>query len=241
MNKKSKIWSVDKENLQLLLNTSQTYKEVLIKLGFEPNGNYQTLKRRLIDESFDLSCISEKSSENIKNNAIKNSLSKKKLEDILVENSNYGRSSLKRRLIQEKILENKCFKCSVKNTWEGQPLNLQLDHLNGNPTDNRLFNIRLLCPNCHSQTPTFSGRNKKKKEKKEEFCLCGNIKLYKRSEKCFKCSSSDNSIKNRKVLNRPSLEELQKKLENNSYVDVGKVFDVSDNTIRKWIKNYKKL
>jgi len=87
---------------------------------------------------------------------------KQALEDILVENSTYlNRTALKSRLIKEEILEYKCALCGNIGEWQGQPLSLQLDHINGINNDNRLENLRLLCPNCHSQTKTFSGRNKR--------------------------------------------------------------------------------
>ena len=84
------------------------------------------------------------------------------MEDILVENSTYtNRTALKERLIKEKILEYKCAICGNEGIWNGNPLTLQLDHINGINNDHRIKNLRFLCPNCHSQTETFSGRNKR--------------------------------------------------------------------------------
>jgi hypothetical protein len=82
------------------------------------------------------------------------------LAEILVENSTYGSTSrLKLRLIQAGMLKPCCQMCGISD-WHGKPLALVLDHVNGIFDDNRIENIRLLCPNCHSQTPTFAGRNK---------------------------------------------------------------------------------
>lgn len=78
------------------------------------------------------------------------------LSQILVENSTYTNPArLKKRLVREGMLIYKCAKCSLNDTWHGKKLSLQLDHVNGIRTDNRLENLRLLCPNCHSQTETF--------------------------------------------------------------------------------------
>lgn len=69
-------------------------------------------------------------------------------------------SHLKGRLIQEGMLENRCTECGQDSTWNGKHLVMQLDHIDGDRLNNLLDNLRLLCPNCHSQTPTYRGRNK---------------------------------------------------------------------------------
>lgn len=77
------------------------------------------------------------------------------LEDILIENSKYTNSCrLKERLIKYGYLQNKCYICCITE-WNHLPIVLQLDHINGINTDNRIENLRLLCPNCHSQTDNF--------------------------------------------------------------------------------------
>ena len=76
----------------------------------------------------------------------------------LISAPSVRRTLLKARLIREGFLDPRCAFCGI-HSWRGQQLNLELDHINGAPRDNRLANLRLLCPNCHSQTETFSGRN----------------------------------------------------------------------------------
>lgn len=86
---------------------------------------------------------------------------KRPLNEILVQNSNYTSIwLLKRRLIRAGLLRNGCYVCGI-DKWCGKKLNLQLDHINGNNRDHRLENLRMICPNCHSQTETFAGRNVK--------------------------------------------------------------------------------
>jgi hypothetical protein len=71
-----------------------------------------------------------------------------------------NRSHLKGRLLKAGLKTNQCERCSI-NTWMGEPLSLALHHINGEKHDNRLENLSLLCPNCHSQTDNFAGRNKR--------------------------------------------------------------------------------
>ena len=85
----------------------------------------------------------------------------KKIEEILVENSTYQSYKLKKRLIAEGIKKSVCESCG-QSEWLEQPIPLELHHINGNNSDNRLENLRLLCPNCHALTDSYRGKNKRK-------------------------------------------------------------------------------
>jgi 5-methylcytosine-specific restriction endonuclease McrA len=76
----------------------------------------------------------------------------------LLSSQKRNRSHLKGRLLRAKLLQNRCQECGLVD-WRGRRLTMHLDHINGVKNDNRLENLRMLCPNCHSQTPTYSGRN----------------------------------------------------------------------------------
>jgi Zn finger protein HypA/HybF involved in hydrogenase expression len=82
--------------------------------------------------------------------------------------STVSNQSIKRRLIREGILKEECYKCGMKSEWLGEPLTLQLDHIDGSDKNHSIDNLRLMCPNCHSQTPTWAGRNKWKVPISEE-------------------------------------------------------------------------
>jgi DNA-binding NarL/FixJ family response regulator len=80
------------------------------------------------------------------------------LHELLVVGRNTGRGHLKQRLLKAGLKENRCEECGTSE-WMGEPLNMALHHVNGDGTDNRLENLKLLCANCHSQTPNYGGRN----------------------------------------------------------------------------------
>ena len=158
MPKISKVYQVSDEDFITIVQNSFSYSDCLRALGLTTNGGSSTdiLKRRIKELNI--------STEHFSTKGIKYAANGKKgqpIENILIENSSYANiSSLKKRLINENILEYKCEKCGNKGEWLGIPLTLQLDHKNGNNKDHRIENLRFLCPNCHSQTETYSGRNK---------------------------------------------------------------------------------
>ena len=75
----------------------------------------------------------------------------------------YPTSKLSRRLVKEGYFEYKCSHCSIQD-WNDKPLTLELDHIDGDNSNHQLDNLRLLCPNCHSQTPTYRNRKTKPKD-----------------------------------------------------------------------------
>lgn len=152
----NKIYKLSDEQFVELLKKSSTISEVLFKLGYTVKGNswgYSQVKRRIDDLNLDHSIFKGKSA------IIKTAkLNNVKKEDILKENCKHQRTVLRRYVIKNNLIPYKCAICGCTE-WQGKTLSLELDHINGINNDNRLENLRFLCPNCHSQTSTYGSRN----------------------------------------------------------------------------------
>lgn len=226
--KSSKIWFVDKDKFQRLLDTSSSIAEVIEKIGLDPyNGNHKTLNQRIKEEKFNLTLLEQNRITKNKQIGIKKIIP---LSNILTENSNYERSKLKKRLVEKGLLKYECCKCKNTGSWLGKPISLQLDHINGVNNDNRLENLRIMCPNCHSQTETYCGKHRKK----IYTCLDCGIEIKKASTKCNKCAPKEVGKKSRKF--EISKEELEKLIIKYPMTKVGNLLGVSDNSIRKRCK-----
>lgn len=152
----NKIYKLSDEQFVELLKKSSTISEVLFKLGYTVKGNswgYSQVKRRMDDLNLDYSIFKGKSA------VMKiTKLNNVKKEDILKENCRHQRTVLRRYVIKNNLIPYKCAICGCTE-WQGKTLSLELDHINGVNNDNRLENLRFLCPNCHSQTSTYGSRN----------------------------------------------------------------------------------
>lgn len=152
----NKIYKLSDEQFVELLKKSSTISEVLFKLGYTVKGNswgYSQVKRRMDDLNLDYSIFKGKSAV-----TKTNKLNNVKKEDILKENCKHQRIVLRRYIIKNNLIPYKCAICGCTE-WQGKTLSLELDHINGINNDNRLENLRFLCPNCHSQTSTYGSRN----------------------------------------------------------------------------------
>lgn len=151
--KQSIIFKLPQAEFIELVKNSNSVREILKKLGYNPsNGGLSKMVRtRMSEEGLEF---------NVKRRNARNRHSKLPIETYLIENSDSNRVNVKRRLIEEGYLEYRCYnpECGL-NEWLGKPITLHLDHINGVNNDNRINNLRLLCPNCHSQTDTYSGKN----------------------------------------------------------------------------------
>ena len=214
----------EKEQLQELVKTSNSLTEILQKQGKAVSGaSYKVLKEALEAYQIDYNFLNERE------------IGKQiPLEVILIENREYQSSRLKRRLVQAGIKQYVCEICGCSNEWNGKPLTLQLDHINGNHSDNRLENLRILCPNCHSQTETYSN----KRSKRHNYCVDCGCEISLTSTRCGSCASKYKNNFKVDPKDRPTKEELFELIKTKPFTTIGEMYGVKDNTIRKWCKNY---
>ncbi len=225
------------EDFEMLaaLKKHTTIADVLreLNLSIRP-GNYRTVQDFIVKNDIDISHMTGKKSG-------KGGLLKIPLSDVLVESSSYSRRLLKKRLLKTGMLSNICSICGQKETWNGKPLRMILDHINGINNDNRLENLRMICPNCGSQCETFCRGNRSEN-------LIRNNRYFE-SKKCKRCNglihrsckggycTVCSGILSRKVC-RPTLEVLSSDIKEMSWVAIGKKYGVSDNAVRKWARSY---
>jgi len=243
--KTSQMWIVDKETLQGYLDTSSTMKEViqkLVQMTSVQGIRYRQLKERIRQDNLDMTKFNENYNEYRKKlSKICGTKNKKSDENCFCENSLCGRGSLKKRMVENNLLPNECSICKIGPEWNGKSLSLELDHINQVNNDNRIENLRFLCPNCHSQiTNEYRAENKKPKQ---DLCSCGKTK-NRVSIQCRSCAVAGIAGFTRRF--NPSKEELINTIQEKNYniCAVAKIYGVSDNSIRKRCKllgiSYKK-
>jgi hypothetical protein len=144
-------------DLSNAIKTSVSVRECLIKLNVAPQGgNYRIFHKAVKHFKIDTSHFTGMNLSGRKLPA-----RRKSIEEYLTNNSNIQSFKLKGYLLDSKIFEAKCVSCNLFK-WLDEPIPLELDHIDGNNSNNELSNLRLLCPNCHAKTPTYRGKNKRK-------------------------------------------------------------------------------
>ena len=239
-----------KEEIQDIVKDGSDWTTVMNKFGYKSCNSISAIKDKLDKLEIDYSHL-----------PIGTWYSAKRydLEEILVKDSIYtNMPQLLKRLKKERNWEHKCSVCNLCE-WNGKPIPLEIDHIDGCHSNNTYENLRAICPNCHAQTDTYKGKNMaicknnpsppkpkppppeaKPPEEPTTCSGCSKV-INKRHTQCNQCRAKELFEQGcyRKV-ERPTYKQLQEDIYNMSIVQVGKKYGVSDSAIRKWIKQYEK-
>lgn len=160
----AKLNKISLEELKKVAEESYSASEMLRKLGLSSRSSSMitNLRKLVISKNIGISHWTNQSWSKGKTALDDERVRRRPIEKIFCENSNAAPSYVRTLILKKNLLERKCSKekCNNLGEWLGEPLVLQLDHINGVRADHRLENLRWLCPNCHSQTDTYGGKNK---------------------------------------------------------------------------------
>lgn len=163
---------LSKEHLLAAARLSSSLSDLSRRLGYSHSGgNHKLLRGAAKRHGIDLDAL-------FRAEPKERSVSVRSQEDMALvfrENSPTDRGTVKRLLLERNLKEYRCEHCGNRGEWQGLPLALQLEHANGANDDNRLENLKFLCPNCHSQTPTYGGKNRKYRVGAFVPAVCGDL------------------------------------------------------------------
>lgn len=210
-----------------IVMSSYSYKECLQKLGYFSNSgdNTNRLKNKIAMQNIDVSHF------------IRAAHITRNEENIFTINSTADQSVLRRWYISGQYSDYICAICGQEPFWNGKKMSLILDHINGVNNDDRLENLRWVCPNCNQQLDTTNGKNKKIYEKNTNRCVDCGKPIFKQSIRCLECNIKYRN--NEAPPKQVSREELKNLIRTTSFTQIGRRYDVSDNAVRKWCEKYK--
>ena len=219
---------------------SRSWAEALRRLGMRPGGNnIKTLRAYaerwgIATDHFDPSAASRAA-------LARRRRRRRPLSEVLVPHSTYHRGLLKERLYEEGCKERRCELCGQGEIWHGRRMSLILDHINGIGDDNRLENLRIVCPNCAATLDTHCG----KQQRTIRHCRgCGAV-LKPRANKycslrCFHESRRNVARPDLRRVDRPPYQQLIREVRALGWSAVGRRYGVSDNAVRKWVRRYER-
>lgn len=215
----------DKEIKELVASTTQVGELIKLHEMVNHGSNSSTLRKRLDSLGVDYSHWTAYKSLKGPCTKIAN--------EVLFTNNNVSRTGIvKKRIIKESLLPHICNLCGCTPTWQGKPLVLILDHIDGCSTNNELANLQLVCPNCNSQLATHAGKNtaQAKAGKAKYYCSCGAEKS-RGSNRCLACVHQS-----RKKLDWENVDLSTLLVTYGNAEQVGKALGVSGACVRKQMK-----
>lgn len=228
------------KDLREAVAASRTYAETLRRLALRTaGGNHRTLQKYVALWGISTAHVDPHAAR-----IAKLGQAPRPLDEVLVEGSMYSRGLLKQRLYSTGLKERRCELCGQGEEWRGRRMALILDHVNGVANDNRLENLRIVCPNCAATLDTHCGKNVninrlcarcgtsfRPRGRDQRYCShsCGGL-----SEASQRAQAAARRVE------RPPYAQLVREIERSSYVAVGRKYGVSDNAIRKWLRAYER-
>ena len=219
-----------------IVSISNSYRDCAKKLGYFAYGNVvlNPIRERVEKLSIDTSHFY----------TTKNT--KRTKENVFCENSTASSKTLREWYKKGEYTPYECAICSKPPFWMGKPLTLILDHINGYNNDNRLENLRWVCPDCNSQLETTNAKNINHGVRIHYYCVdCGRELKNKKSERCKNCK--DKYLHELHIVNKEKgiysfpnsnklvyRDELKELIRTKSFTYVGEYYGVTDNAIRKW-------
>lgn len=142
------------EDVQAAAKTASCFTDVLKSIGLAPHGgNIQTIRNVIESNNIDISHFDVTA-------CFQRNKRVWAFKDIFCKNSAYPRPALRSAVFRFEVLEHKCTECGNEGFWNKKELPLDVDHINGDNADNRVENLRFLCPNCHRQTDTWGNKQR---------------------------------------------------------------------------------
>ena len=240
------------DELKNVVIDCRSIAEVIRKLGYKQSGWLQCrLRNEIIDNNIDVSHFTGQGH-------LKDNIDTNKLQKYLNNELKIRSNPLKKNLIKLGIKCSKCEECGIENYYNNKPITLELHHIDGNNKNNKLENLQILCPNCHSQTSNFRNKSRVYKVNKKEYrqkytkspyqeklqnsnipqksfyskksiCKCGKIIDF-RAFTCKQCRPAKYKI------NWPTKDELEKLVWEKPMIHLAKDLGVTDKAISKMCK-----
>lgn len=231
MAKQSLINQYSTEELSIIAKSVFTWTDFMKALGYvsSSGGQLIALKARVQEDCINVShfnCFKQKKVDRTK-------------ENVFIENSSASQKTL-RRFFRRESIPYVCSICGQQPIWQGKELTLILDHINGKNHDDRLENLRWVCPNCNMQLPTTNRAKTcfEEKSHKKYYCIdCGKEISSSSTKRCLDCSAKQRKkqAQQTKPITRKELKDL---IRSTPFTQIGAMFNVSDNAIRKWCEVY---
>ena len=215
-----------KEEIEQILKNSTSYKDFARKIGYTHSPSGDTIKMlKEKTQDYDTSHFKQKIPE------------KRSEENIFIEKSSASQKTLRDWYKKKEYSPYKCSICGQPPLWNNKELTLILDHINGINNDDRLENLRWVCPNCNQQLETTGFKNQNRKiHAKKYYCVDCGKEIFKGSVRCTACEAKRKTISLEEM--PVSKEELKNLIRNMPFTVIGKKFSVTDNAIRKWCDKF---